>query len=106
MNEEQGAASAANSGPSTHSDLMHFMALVARNATETDLRFKQEQEIYQRNSSINEYARFLVNENQQLRDENQRLKSELAEAQSQIFKLQPYIKDITPDEAGSVSAKI
>jgi len=39
-----------------------------------------------------------------LRKENKRLESELDEAHSHIFSLQPYRKDLTPEEAGRVSS--
>lgn len=45
----------------------------------------------------------LANERDKYRDENRALREQLNDAQSHIFSLQPYRKDLTPEEVGRVS---
>lgn len=45
----------------------------------------------------------LGNERDKLKDENRVLREQLSDAQSHIFSLQPYRKDLTPEEVGRVS---
>lgn len=54
-------------------------------------------------SDISKDTRALTEENEKLRDENRFLKEQLSDAQSHIFSLQPYRKDMTPEEVGRVS---
>lgn len=45
----------------------------------------------------------LAQERDKFRDENRALREQLSDAQSHIFSLQPYRKDLTPEEVGRVS---
>lgn len=52
--------------------------------------------------SLQSILETLTKEGQALWEENRHLKDQLDSAQTHIFNLQPYLRDLTPDEVGRV----
>jgi DNA repair exonuclease SbcCD ATPase subunit len=57
-------------------------------------------------SDIDHDTEGLLRDAEKLKEENKILKEQVNDAQSHIFSLQPYRKELTPDEVGRVSSPI
>lgn len=79
--------------------------------TQVEIAEEKSERMEQRNSELKKRldgdetlkdAAALVDHAEKLEDENKMLKEQLRDAQSHIFSLQPYRKDLTPEEVGRV----